>query len=138
MKKNNFGRQLLLYLVLFGVIIVMLSSLFYKDTKSTAIENYSDLAKYVAGVNEDGLVLESVYVHNTNDVTLTFTDGTQKSYKLAYVDMFYGDFQDVLLARGVVVDIARQLTVVINCCALRILVEQGRKHNNNNSKQYRI
>ncbi len=104
MKKNNFGRQLLLYLVLFGVIIVMLSSLFYKDTKSTAIENYSDLAKYVVGVNEDGLALQSVYVHNTNDVTLTFTDGTQKSYKLAYVDMFYGDFQDVLLARGVVVE----------------------------------
>ena len=104
MKKNNFGRQLLLYLVLFGVIIVMLSSLFYKDTKSTAIENYSDLAKYVAGVNEDGLVLESVYVHNTNDVTLTFVGGAQKSYKLAYVDMFYGDFQDILLARGVVVE----------------------------------
>ena len=104
MKKNNFGRQLLLYLVLFGVIIVMLSSLFYKDTKSTAIENYSDLAKYVAGINEDGLVLESVYVHNTNDVTLTFVGGVQKSYKLAYVDMFYGDFQDVLLARGVVVE----------------------------------
>ena len=104
MKKNNFGRQLLLYLVLFGVIIVMLSSLFYKDTKSTAIENYSDLAKYVAGVNEDGLVLESVYVHNTNDVTLTFVGGAQKSYKLAYVDMFYGDFQDIPLARGVVVE----------------------------------
>ena len=104
MKKNNFGRQLLLYLVLFGVIIVMLSSLFYKDTKSTAIENYSDLAKYVAGVNEDGLILESVYVHNTNDVTLTFVGGAQKSYKLAYVDMFYGDFQDILLARGVVVE----------------------------------
>ena len=47
MKKHSFGRQLLLYVVLFGVIIVMLSSLFYKDTKGTAIENYSELAGYI-------------------------------------------------------------------------------------------
>ena len=43
-KKNSFVRQLLLYVVLFGVIIVMLSSLFYQDTNGTAIDNYSDLA----------------------------------------------------------------------------------------------
>ena len=110
-KKNSFGRQLLLYAVLFGVIILMLSSLFYKDTQSAVIETYSDLAKYVVGANEDGLVLKSVYVHNTNDVTLTFEDGTQKSYKLAYVDMFYGDFQDILLARGVVVEYQPQATM---------------------------
>ena len=46
-KKNSFGRQLLLYVVLFGVIIVMLSSLFYKDTKGTVIDNYSELATYI-------------------------------------------------------------------------------------------
>ena len=98
-KKNSFGRQLLLYVVLFGVIIVMLSSLFYKDTKGTAIENYSELAGYIQR-NE----VKSVYVHNTGNVTITLTDDSQKSYKLAYVDMFYGDFQDTLLANGVVVE----------------------------------
>ncbi|MBE6699097.1 MAG: ATP-dependent zinc metalloprotease FtsH [Ruminococcaceae bacterium] len=96
-KKNSFGRQLLLYVVLFGVIIVMLSSLFYNDTNGTKIESYSELSQYIRGTNDDGLVLKSVYVHNTNDITLTFEDGTQKSYKVAYVDMFYQDFQDDLL-----------------------------------------
>ena len=99
MKKNSFGRQLLLYVVLFGVIIVMLSSLFYKDTKSTAIENYSELAGYIQR-NE----VKEIYVQNTGTVVVTLTDDSQKSYKLAYVDMFYGDFQDTLLANGVVVE----------------------------------
>ena len=98
-KKNSFGRQLLLYVVLFGIIIVMLSSLFYKDTKGTAIDNYSELAGYIQR-NE----VKSVYVHNTGDVTLTLSDDTQKSYKLAYVDMFYQDFQDTLLENGVTVE----------------------------------
>ena len=99
MKKHNFGRQLLLYVVLFGVIIVMLSSLFYKDTKGTAIDNYSELAGYINN-NE----VKEIYVHNTGNVTVTLKDDTQKSYKLAYVDMFYGDFQETLLANGVVVE----------------------------------
>ena len=103
-KKNSFGRQLLLYVLLFGVIIVMLSSLFYKDTNGTKIKDYSELAQYIRGTNEDGLVLESVYVHNTNDVTLTFKGGAQKSYKVAYVDMFYQDFQEDLLENNVVVE----------------------------------
>ena len=98
-KKNSFGRQLLLYVVLFGIIIVMLSSLFYKDTKGTAIDNYSELAGYIQR-NE----VKSVYVHNTGDVTVTLSDDTQKSYKLAYVDMFYQDFQDTLLTNGVTVE----------------------------------
>ena len=99
MKKNSFGRQLLLYVVLFGVIIVMLSSLFYKDTKSTAIENYSELAGYIQR-NE----VKEIYVQNTGTVVVTLTDDSQKSYKLAYVVMFYGDFQETLLANGVVVE----------------------------------
>ena len=103
-KKNSFGRQLLLYVLLFGVIIVMLSSLFYKDTNGTKIKDYSELAQYIRGTNEDGLVLESVYVHNTNDVTLTFKGGAQKSYKVAYVDMFYQDFQEDLLENNVAVE----------------------------------
>jgi cell division protease FtsH len=98
-KKNSFGRQLLLYAVLFGVIIVMLSSLFYKDTQSTAIDNYSDLAGYIQRDE-----VKEVYVHNTGNVTVTLKDDTQKSYKLAYVDMFYGDFQKTLLDNGVVVE----------------------------------
>ena len=105
-KKNSFGRQLLLYVVLFGVIIVMLSSLFYKDTKSTAIKNYSELASYIQK-NE----VKEVYVHNTGNVIVTLTDDSQKSYKLAYVDMFYGDFQDTLLANGVVVEYQPQATM---------------------------
>ena len=105
-KKNSFGRQLLLYVVLFGVIIVMLSSLFYKDTKSTAIKNYSELAGYIQR-NE----VKEVYVHNTGNVIVTLTDDSQKSYKLAYVDMFYGDFQDTLLANGVVVEYQPQATM---------------------------
>ena len=99
MKKNSFGRQLLLYVVLFGVIIVMLSSLFYKDTQGTTIETYSELAGYIQR-NE----VKEVYVHNTGNVTVTLNDDSQKSYKLAYVDMFYGDFQDTLLANGVKVE----------------------------------
>ena len=98
-KKNSFGRQLLLYVVLFGVIIVMLSSLFYQDTNGTAIDNYSDLAGYIT--NDE---VKSVYVHNTGEVTVTLRDESQKSYTLAYVDMFYQDFQDVLLKNGVVVE----------------------------------
>ena len=98
-KKNSFGRQLLLYVLLFGVIIVMLSSLFYKDTSGTAIDNYSELAGYIQR-NE----VKAVYVHNTGDVTLTLFDDSQKSYELAYVDMFYQDFQQTLLANGVVVE----------------------------------
>ncbi len=98
-KKNSFGRQLLLYVVLFGVIIVMLSSLFYKDTKGTAIDNYSELAGYIQR-NE----VKEVYVHNTGDVTITLSDDSQKSYKLAYVDMFYQDFQETLLANGVTIE----------------------------------
>ncbi len=98
-KKNSFGRQLLLYVVLIGVIIVMLSSLFYKDTKGTAIDNYSDLAGYIQR-NE----VKEVYVHNTGNVTITLTDDTQKSYRLAYVDMFYQDFQETLLANGVKIE----------------------------------
>ena len=105
-KKNSFGRQLLLYVVLFGVIIVMLSSLFYKDTKSTAIKNYSELASYIQK-NE----VKEVYVHNTGNVIVTLTDDSQKSYKLAYVDMFYGDFQDTLLANGVVIEYQPQATM---------------------------
>ena len=105
-KKNSFGRQLLLYVVLFGVIIVMLSSLFYKDTQGTKIENYSDLATYIKN-NE----VKSVYVHNTGDVTITLTDDSQKSYKLAYVDMFYQDFQEDLLANNVVIEYQPQATM---------------------------
>ena len=105
-KKNSFGRQLLLYVVLFGVIIVMLSSLFYKDTEGTAIENYSELATYIQN-NE----VKSVYVHNTGKVTLTLRDESQKSYTLAYVDMFYQDFQDTLLANGAVVEYQPQETL---------------------------
>ena len=105
-KKNSFGRQLLLYVVLFGVIIVMLSSLFYKDTEGTAIENYSELATYI---QKDEV--KSVYVHNTGKVTLTLRDESQKSYTLAYVDMFYQDFQDTLLANGVVVEYQPQETL---------------------------
>ena len=98
-KKNSFGRQLLLYAVLFAVIIVMLSSLFYKDTKGTVIDNYSELAGYIQR-NE----VKAVYVHNTGDVTVTLFDDSQKSYELAYVDMFYQDFQQTLLANGVVIE----------------------------------
>ena len=105
-KKNNFGRQLLLYVVLFGVIIVMLSSLFYKDTQGTVIENYSDLAGYIQR-NE----VKSVYVHNTGEVTITLKDDSQKSYELAYVDMFYQDFQKDLLKNGVVVEYEPQATM---------------------------
>ena len=105
-KKNSFGRQLLLYVVLFGVIIVMLSSLFYKDTEGTAIENYSELAGYINN-NE----VKSVYVHNTGEVTVTLKDESQKSYTLAYVDMFYQDFQDTMLANGVVVEYEPQATL---------------------------
>ena len=105
-KKNSFGRQLLLYVVLFGVIIVMLSSLFYQDTNGTAIDNYSDLAGYITN-NE----VKSVYVHNTGEVTVTLRDESQKSYTLAYVDMFYQDFQDVLLKNGVVVEYEPQETI---------------------------
>ncbi len=105
-KKNSFGRQLLLYAVLFGVIIVMLSSLFYKDTKGTAIDNYSELATYIKN-NE----VKSVYVHNTGEVTLTLTDDSQKSYKLAYVDMFYQDFQKILLDNNVVIEYQPQATM---------------------------
>ena len=98
-KKNSFGRQLLWYAVLIGVIVVMLSALFYKDTNGTAIENYSELAGYIQR-NE----VKEVYVHNTGNVTVTLSDGSQKSYKLAYVDMFYQDFQATLLANGVKVE----------------------------------
>ena len=105
-KKNNFGRQLLLYVVLFGVIIVMLSSLFYKDTQGTVIENYSDLAGYIQR-NE----VKSVYVHNTGEVTITLKDDSQKSYELAYVDMFYQDFQTDLLKNGVVIEYEPQATM---------------------------
>ena len=103
-KKNSFGRQLLLYAVLLGVIVVMLASLFYKDTQGTTIEKYSELAQYVNGTHEDGLVLKSVYVHNTGNVTLTFDGGTEKNYKLASVDMFYHDFQSTLLEKGVEIE----------------------------------
>ena len=105
-KKNSFGRQLLLYAVLFAVIIVMLSSLFYKDTEGTAIDNYSELAGYINN-NE----VKSVYVHNTGEVTVTLRDESQKSYTLAYVDMFYQDFQDTMLANGVVVEYEPQTTL---------------------------
>ena len=105
-KKNSFGRQLLLYAVLFGVIIVMLSSLFYKDTKGTVIDNYSELAGYVQRDE-----IKEVYVHNTGDVTITLRDGSQKSYELAYVDMFYQDFQETLLANGVVIEYQPQATM---------------------------
>ena len=98
-KKNSFVRQLLWYAILIGVIIVMLSTLFYKDTKGTAIEKYSELAGYIQR-NE----VKEVYVHNTGNVTVTLTDNSQKSYKLAYVDMFYQDFQETLLANGVVIE----------------------------------
>ena len=98
-KKNSFVRQLLWYVILIGVIIVMLSALFYKDTQGTAIENYSELAGYIQR-NE----VKEVYVHNTGNVTITLVDDSQKSYKLAYVDMFYQDFQDTLLANGVVIE----------------------------------
>ena len=105
-KKNSFGRQLLLYAVLFGVIILMLSSLFYKDTEGTAIDNYSELAAFITN-NE----VKSVYVHNTGKVTVTLRDESQKSYTLAYVDMFYQDFQDTMLANGVVVEYEPQETI---------------------------
>ena len=105
-KKNSFGRQLLLYVVLFGVIIVMLSSLFYKDTEGTVIDNYSELAGYVQRDE-----IKEVYVHNTGDVTITLRDGSQKSYELAYVDMFYQDFQETLLANGVVIEYQPQATM---------------------------
>ncbi|MBR5120211.1 MAG: ATP-dependent zinc metalloprotease FtsH, partial [Clostridia bacterium] len=105
-KKNSFGRQLLLYAVLFGVIILMLSSLFYKDTEGTAIDNYSELAAFITN-NE----VKSVYVHNTGKVTVTLKDESQKSYTLAYVDMFYQDFQDTMLANGVVVEYEPQETI---------------------------
>ena len=105
-KKNSFGRQLLLYVVLFGVIIVMLSSLFYKDTKGTVIDNYSELAGYVQRDE-----IKEVYVHNTGDVTITLRDDSQKSYELAYVDMFYQDFQETLLANGVVIEYQPQATM---------------------------
>ena len=105
-KKNSFGRQLLLYAVLFGVIILMLSSLFYKDTEGTAIDNYSELAAFITN-NE----VKSVYVHNTGKVTVTLKDESQKSYTLAYVDMFYQDFQDTMLANGVVIEYEPQETI---------------------------
>ena len=105
-KKNSFGRQLLLYVVLFGVIIVMLSSLFYKDTDGAVIDNYSELAGYIQR-NE----VKAVYVHNTGDVTVTLFDDSQKSYELAYVDMFYQDFQQTLLANGVVIEYQPQATM---------------------------
>ena len=105
-KKNSFGRQLLLYAVLFGVIILMLSSLFYKDTEGTAIDSYSELAAFITN-NE----VKSVYVHNTGKVTVTLKDESQKSYTLAYVDMFYQDFQDTMLANGVVVEYEPQETI---------------------------
>ena len=105
-KKNSFVRQLLLYVVLFGVIIVMLSSLFYQDTNGTAIDNYSELADYITKDE-----VKSVYVHNTGEVTVTLKDESQKSYTLAYVDMFYQDFQDTMLKNGVVVEYEPQETI---------------------------
>ena len=105
-KKNSFVRQLLWYVILIGVIIVMLSTLFYKDTKGTAIEKYSELAGYIQR-NE----VKEIYVHNTGSVTVTLTDDSQKSYKLASVDMFYHDFQETLLANGVVVEYQPAATI---------------------------
>ncbi|MBQ9798001.1 MAG: ATP-dependent zinc metalloprotease FtsH [Clostridia bacterium] len=99
MKKHSFIRQILLYVVLFVLIIVMMSSLFYKDTKSTEIANYTELGNYI---REDEV--KEIFVHNNNVVSVTLKDGAQKSYRLAYVDMFYQDFQDTLLTNGVTVE----------------------------------
>jgi len=66
MKKHSFIRQILLYVVLFVLIIVMMSSLFYKDTKSTEIANYTELGNYI---REDEV--KEIFVHNNNVVSVT-------------------------------------------------------------------
>ncbi len=96
MKKRNFLHEILFYVVIFAVIIVMLSTLFYRDGAQSAINSYDELGKYITEEQ-----VKELYISNKNVVTVLLTDNTTKSYQLADVDWFRSQFDEMLLENGV-------------------------------------
>ncbi len=94
MKKRNFIHEILFYVIIFAVIIVMLSTLFYQDGSQTAINSYDELAGYITSEQ-----VKEIYISNNNVVSVLLKDNTTKSYQLADVDWFRQEFDDILLGQ---------------------------------------
>ena len=104
MKKRSFVREILFYVVIFAIIIVMLSSLLYQDTASTAI-SYSEMGDLIESYDkENNKNIKSIYVGNDNKVTLTMQNGEVKTHTLAYVSFFYEDFAQEIKAKEIPID----------------------------------
>ncbi|MBQ7336184.1 MAG: ATP-dependent zinc metalloprotease FtsH [Clostridia bacterium] len=106
MKKNNFLRQILFYVLMFGIIVVVLSTFLYQDTQGTAIQSYDEL---------DGLILndqvESLHLANNNVLSMKLRDGSVKTYTLADADWFRSRYDDTLLKNDVTYEIEPPTTV---------------------------
>ena len=94
MKKNNFVKELLFYLIIIAVIIVSISALYSGGSGAKEI-TYKDVIAYFQ--NEQ---VTEVYVSNKNILTLTLKEGVdgapQVSYKLRSFDMFHRDLSELI------------------------------------------
>lgn len=90
--KNNF-KIILFYVVLIGLIIFAVSSIFRTtEAKVEKLENYSQVVEYFQGEK-----VKSFMVSDKNYITLTLTDDTQAGYQLSNINIFYNDLGELIL-----------------------------------------
>ena len=125
MKKNGIGRQLLFYVIVFGIIIVMLSMLMPKNEASTRLERYDELydlirknePKTETVTDENGVTTEQtvapdpsnmvkkiVLYYDNGMVEIRYTDNGKevtKTYELASIDWFRDHFDQTIMEYGI-------------------------------------
>ena len=95
MKKNGIGRQLLFYVIVFGIIIVMLSMLMPKNEASTQLQRYDELydliqknepkidaeSGQVIAPDSSNMVKKIVLYYDNNMVEIRYTENGKEVTK---------------------------------------------------------
>ena len=96
MKKHSFGKEILFYVIVFAIIIVMLSTFLYQDSKGTALilSEVDDL------IGEERV--EEIYISNDNQLTMKLKDGGEvKTYSIPDLDWFRSQFEKEILRQNI-------------------------------------
>ena len=102
MKKNGIGRQLLFYVIVFGIIIVMLSVLMPKNEASTQLDRYDELFDLAAeAVKGDPLRLWRVEKNRLSIrwVRLWRACIMRKEYDAEAINKFFTDWRAYNMSR---------------------------------------
>ncbi len=106
MKKNNFGRQILFYVIIFAIIVLMLSTLMDHSSKGTEIQSYDELHELITSDQ-----VKQITLYNDNQLVLVLTDNNVKTYTVASSDWFRSQFDSIILEKDITYEIEPPTTL---------------------------